>query len=127
MFATLIGTVPKKQLDTLRKLADSAQWKVAPGRGYQTAFIAAPEGYKSAFFLKLPPLAALHAHVDANDCKTEHIVIETNRDCLNYWMEGDREHSQHMEQGKRYAVNRGLLHWAANDGDSDRIHLLLES
>jgi hypothetical protein len=127
MFASLIGTVPKKQLDTLRKLADSAQWKVIAGRGYQTAFISPPEGYKSAFFLKLPPLAAIHAHVDANDCKTEHIVIETNRECLNYCMEGDKECSQHMDQGKRYEVNRGLLHWAVNDGDSDRIHLLLES
>ena len=37
------------------------------------------------------------------------------------------EHEVHLEHGKRYRiVDRGVMHWAVNDGDTDRIHLLIE-
>lgn len=101
-------------------------WKAVAGRDYQTAFIAPPDGYKRAFYLKLPPRSQMHAHVDSDDCVTEHVVIQTNEHCLNYWRDSEGDHSQHMEQGKRYLVDRSVLHWAINAGDTDRVHLILE-
>ena len=83
--------------------------------------------YKRAFYLKLPPRTGIHAHVDSGDVETDHIVIETNSMCMNWWIdESGKECSMHMEKGKRYKVNRKLMHWAVNNGETDRIHLLLE-
>jgi Aspartyl/Asparaginyl beta-hydroxylase len=119
-FATLLGD------GDLQQYMPPTLWKVADGRDYQTAFIQAPAGYRAAFYLKLPPKSMLHAHVDAADCETEHVVIQTNEHCLNYWRDADGDHSQHMEAGKRYKVDRAVLHWAINAGDTDRVHLILE-
>ncbi len=125
MFARLIGPVDELELSAFTMAAKHASWKAPKGREYQTAFIPAPDGYKSAFFVKLPPHTAIHAHVDAGDCETEHVVIETNPKCWNFWLDG-KEKKQHMHAGNRYLVDRKVLHWASNDGDTDRVHLLLE-
>ena len=102
------------------------EWKVGVGREYLTAMVEPPDGYKRAFFLKLPPGASIHRHTDAGDCESEHIVIKTNAKALNWWTDATGEHSQHMKAGVRYRVNRTLEHWATNDGKTDRIHLILE-
>lgn len=121
MFATL------KMQNELGTPQAPAVWKSADGRAYQTADVsAAYPDYRRAFFLKLPPGAALHPHVDAGDCATDHIVISTNPACLNWWRDESGDHAMHMEQGQRYTVNRTVLHWSTNDGETDRIHLLLE-
>lgn len=123
MFAKEIGTVD------LRPWTDALQgvsWKVAQGRDYQTAFIPAPQGYSAAFFLKLPPHTDLHRHVDAGDRETEHIVVQTNPQALNWWVDANGEHFQHLQAGRRYVVDRTVEHWATNHGETDRIHLILE-
>lgn len=92
-------------------------WK---SRGYDTVMVS------RAFFLRLRPGEKLHRHTDAGDCDSYHVVIATNPGCLNWWKDDDGEHSIHMEQGCMYRVNRTLEHWAANDGETDRIHLIIE-
>ena len=97
------------------------------GRGYETLDVSAAfPDYKRAFLLRLPPGTSIHRHVDAGDVQTDHVVITTNPKCMNWWVDSEGEHSMHMEVGARYTVDRGLMHWAKNDGDTDRIHLLLE-
>lgn len=103
------------------------EWE-APANRYHTLDVSHlfPD-YKRAFYLKLPAGTGIHRHVDAGDVETDHIVISTNPQCLNWWIDEDgNECSMHMEQGKRYRVNRKLMHWSHNGGDTDRIHLLLE-
>ena len=110
------------EIARLARLATDATWEIVEGRGYQTAFIDYP-GSIRAFFVKLPPGAAMHKHRDCGDCQTDHVVISTNDKCFNWW---DEDQSVHMEAGKRYTVDRTLLHWATNDGETDRVHLLVE-
>jgi len=104
-----------------------AVWEIVPNRGYQTADVSQlyPE-YKRAFFLKLPDGTAIHKHVDCGDCRTDHVVMSTNERCLNFWVEDDKDRSVHMEKGSRYEVDRTVLHWAENNGITERVHLLLE-
>lgn len=112
----------------LRSFLAGADWEVVEGRGYQTADIThLTEGaYKRAFFIKLPPHTQLHRHTDCGDCRTDHIVMQTNPLAINWWLEGDTELCAHMQENCRYEVDRTVPHWAVNDGDSDRIHLMLE-
>lgn len=96
------------------------EWK---SRGYDTAVFGVPV---RAFLLRLQPGAAIHPHVDADDVETLHFVLQTNDGARNYWVDDSGEHSMHMEQGKVYRVNRKILHWAVNNGETDRVHLLME-
>jgi aspartyl/asparaginyl beta-hydroxylase (cupin superfamily) len=111
------------------ELVPHGEWEIVDGRGYQTLDVSHlfPPPFKRAFYLKLPPGTQLHKHRDAGDVQTDHIVIQTNPNCLNFWIDEEgNEQFLHMEQGKRYTVDRTLMHWAVNDGETDRIHLLLE-
>lgn len=104
-------------------LLDGAVWKMPVGRQYHTADVTGSmPGVLRAFFLRLPPGGSIHKHVDADDCKTDHVVMSTNMACVNYWDGGEC----HMEQGRRYTVDRSIPHWAVNNGDTDRVHLLVE-
>lgn len=106
--------------------APEGEWEAPPNRYHTLEASHLFPGYKRAFYLKLPPGTGIHRHVDAGDVETDHIVVQTNPQCLNWWVEDGEEKSMHMEQGKRYKVNRTCLHWAENNGDTDRVHLLLE-
>ena len=119
----------------LEVLDQVAEWHTPPGRTYQTAEatgIAHPllVGCSRAFFIKMTPGARVHRHRDPPEViehyDTDHIVVSTNAKALICWEENGYR-SQHLELGKRYRIrDRGLLHWAVNDGDTDRVHLLIE-
>ena len=73
----------------------------------------------------------IHRHIDVSAAKvfeTDHIVVATNDKSFIGWIdETGQERQTHLEQGRRYrVVDRGVLHWAVNDGTTDRIHLLIE-
>lgn len=127
-WARLIGHVADSELARLSVLAESVPWKGARGRDYQTADITEQYGWtcRRAFFVKIPAGGKMHRHSDVGDCVTEHVVLETNDGCLNFWADLDGEHSVHMERGCRYEVERLLEHWAENNGETDRIHLIVE-
>lgn len=127
-FVTDMRQVSDAEMGVYRRLLDSAVWKVADGRDYQTADVTPHvPGTKRAFFIKLPPEGVMHPHVDAGDCRTDHIVMTTNPNAFNWWNDNvNGFDSLHMEQGWRYAVDRTIEHWATNGGDTDRVHLLVE-
>lgn len=111
------------ELARYQAMLDEAAWKMPEGRQYHTADVTGRvPGVKRAFFLRLPPGGAIHKHVDADDCNTDHVVMTTNMACINYWDGGEA----HMEQGLRYTVDRSIPHWAVNNGGSERVHLLVE-
>lgn len=115
-------------------LAQMTEWKQPPGRHYSTAQVtvkhALLEGCSRAFFIKIAPGGHVYKHCDPVEVSsrfdTDHIVVQTNDRAFNCW-EDEGEKSIHLDLGKRYRiVNRGVKHWAVNDGDTDRIHLLIE-
>jgi aspartyl/asparaginyl beta-hydroxylase (cupin superfamily) len=128
MFAELVGALERWQEIELQTLADRAQWRDLPGRQYRTAeVIDFWEPCRRAFFILVPPRAEIHRHSDeAIKGITHHLVLKTNPKCLNWWIEDGQERNCHLEAGGRYIVQREPIHWATNEGDTDRIHLLVE-
>lgn len=122
------GQVSDTEFGVYRRILDGVRWKVADGREYQTADVTDQvPGARRAFFVKLPPGGSMHWHVDAGDCQTDHIVMETNPSCENAWKGADGiEQVTHMLLGRRYSVDRTVWHAARNLGETDRVHLLVE-
>lgn len=75
---------------------------------------------------KLPPLARLAPHKDGMpDNPRFHLPLRTNPDA--YWWD-EHNNKVHMEAGNWYGPVPycGILHAAFNDGDTDRIHLIVD-
>ena len=128
MFAKHLGTLTSKQRQALQALADKAVWHDLPGRSYRTAEVTDFwEPCVRAFFILVPAKGDIHRHSDeAIKGTTHHLVLQTNAQCLNWWLEKGQERSIHLKANHRYDVQREPVHWATNDGDTDRIHLLVE-
>lgn len=121
--------------EALDVLAGVTQWHRPSGRMYDTAEadLSHPllAGSSRAFFIKMVPGSNVYRHRDppgvVDYFYTDHIVCSTNDYALICWEYEGVERSQHLGLGKRYRiVDRGVLHWAVNDGDTDRVHLLIE-
>jgi len=120
----------------LQVLAQVTKWHCPPGRTYHTAEATRIDhpllsGCARAFFIKMTPGAQVHRHRDppgvVDFYDTDHIVVSTNDHAFICWDDEGTDRSVHLELGKRYRiVDRGVLHWAINNGDTDRIHLLIE-
>lgn len=120
----------------LEVLRHVRQWDLVPSRQYHTAEatqIVHPilSGCSRAFFIRMVPGAKVYRHKDPREVvdfyDTDHIVASTNPQSFICWQDDEGEHSVHLELGKRYRIiDRGVLHWAVNDGETDRIHLLIE-
>jgi hypothetical protein len=127
-FATLLGRLSDDEMIRLQSLARSARWREVPTREYLTAEVTDFwEPCERAFFILVPPRTEIHRHNDeAIKGVTHHLVLQTNPKSLNWWLEDGREHSVHLKAGHRYIVQREPVHWARNDGVTDRSHLLVE-
>jgi len=112
-----------------------SHWHRPPGRLYDTAEADLSQplfaGSSRAFFIKMAPGSNVYRHRDppgvVDYFYTDHIVCSTNDRAFICWDDEGVERSQHLDLGKRYRiVDRSVLHWAVNDGDTDRVHLLIE-
>lgn len=118
----------------LEVLALGKEWLKPKGREYFIALLKPEdhpllEGCKRAFLVKIEPGGNLHRHTDlaAETCDADLIVVATNDRCLNFWEDSEGEHSTNLALGKRYRLeNRGLFHRATNDGETDRVNLVIE-
>ena len=132
MFAVEAAEQPAT-IEYIAALADSVEWEKRPFPAYWSADVTANfwspfDDLVRAFFVCLPPNGGeIHRHRDAGDVHSKHVVVSTNPKAMNFWADDKGEHSQHMEQGKAYWVNRNLEHWARNDGDTPRVHLIIET
>lgn len=129
-FASLIGKLSKTDMRRLRALAEKAEWRDirSENRCYQTAEVTDFwEPCSRAFFIRIPPGGVIHRHNDeAIRGITHHLVLSSNVNCWNGWLEGGKDRQCHLRAGHRYVVQREPVHWATNDGRTDRIHLLVE-
>jgi aspartyl/asparaginyl beta-hydroxylase len=90
-----------------------------------------PFNYSKGYFprimlAKLPSKSEVKPHVDKSPSAQYphkiHIPIFTNNEVF-FYANGE---SIHMEVGQVYEVNNNQLHWAINNGNIDRIHLIFE-
>lgn len=117
-------------------LAQMTEWNRPPGRLYDTAEATGIDhpllaGCTRAFFIRMQPHTNVYRHRDplevTQNFDTDHVVVTTNDQSFICWNDGNEDRSMHLTLGKRYRIiDRGVLHWAVNDGETDRIHLLLE-
>lgn len=124
--------IPLRDLEVAYEELDHVRgWHQPPGRQYHTAEASGARfGAARAFFIKMEPYTAVYRHRDppgvVDFYDTDHLVLATNPRAFICWDENG-EHRVHLELGKRYRIlDRGVLHWAVNEGDTDRIHLLIE-
>jgi hypothetical protein len=130
-FATFIGFLGPYEMERLRELAAKAHWRVLDERHdrlYSTAEVKDFwEPCKRSFFIRIGPGGLIHRHRDeAIKGITHHLVVQSNPKCLNWWQEDGQDCCIHLEAGCRYDVKRDPVHWATNEGETDRIHLLVE-
>lgn len=121
---------------SLEVLSRVTQWHRPPGRRYDTAEadLSHPllAGAARAFFIKMTPGSDVYRHRDppgvVDFYYTDHVVCSTNDRAFICWQdESGADRQVHLDLGKRYRiVDRGVMHWAVNEGDTDRIHLLIE-
>lgn len=128
------GTASQKLIDDLLQTIDSMQWSgyLDTSRDY---FIAHPKDacpelpfkkVECPFFLKIKPGGKVHRHKDnKKDYVTYHIPIMSNTECWCFSTENNKTVTKHLKVGKMYIAERTLEHWSCNDGDTDRIHLLV--
>ena len=126
----IVKSVSAETLKNLEEVISVAKWKEVKGSGanFQTSFFSGKikefPKYKQAFFLKISPGGAVHRHTDTpREEKTYHIPIYTNPQCKNNMYPGGEFH---LEVGSIYWVDRLVEHDSVNNGETDRIHLLVE-
>jgi len=83
-----------------------------------------------SYVAKMVPGGKIYPHIDPGKYfelhDRYHIVIKTNIgvsfSCGN---EGDIE-TVRFDQGELWVFNNKVIHWAANNGDTDRIHIIMD-
>ena len=75
---------------------------------------------------KLPAKESIKAHIDASPAAQFphkiHVPITTNEQTYFCFEKSKKQ----MKIGEAYEVNNNIKHWAENNGNSDRIHLIFE-
>lgn len=78
-------------------------------------------------FIVLKPKSKIDFHID-NDLSYSirvHFPLKTNDECYNCHIRDNIVIKEHMKENKIYALNSSIPHNAENNGDDDRIHLLV--
>jgi oxalate decarboxylase/phosphoglucose isomerase-like protein (cupin superfamily) len=109
----------------LREWLQDAKWKHkhGPGTDYYVWDVSDRfPGKARAFFLRIAPGGMVHPHVDTCRTVTTHYCVETNdRAVMVFGGEEIR-----LKPGESRVVDRTVEHYSRNDGETDRIHLLVE-
>jgi len=75
---------------------------------------------------KLPPNSEVKKHIDKSPSAQFphkiHVPLKTNKDAF-FYVNGK---TLNMKAGNVYEVNNNELHWAVNNGNTDRVHLIFE-
>jgi hypothetical protein len=111
---------------------DYALWDAWRGRLEPVlAQATAPYGYANGVFprimlAKMAPGGVIRPHIDLNPAAgwphKIHVPLLTNPD-VKFFIEPD---THHLATGHAYEVNNRVRHAVANDGTTDRIHLIFE-
>jgi hypothetical protein len=112
LLAPLIAHIRARYSQTLRQKQIAAQY----GDGYIVR----------ALLTRLPPGAEIRPHIDEGEslkrCHRVHVPLLTNP--ASYFMVGRLKF--HMPEGEIWEINNRRLHAVRNEGDTPRIHLILD-
>lgn len=68
-----------------------------------------------------------HVDYDPSYIVRYHIPLITNEKCKLHIIRNKVQHGIHLpNDGKIYFINAGHIHWASNDSDHDRLHLIID-
>lgn len=68
-----------------------------------------------------------HIDYDPSYIVRYHIPILTNENCKMHVIRNNKEYvSNFLADGRIYFLNAGHLHWASNNSDIDRLHLIID-
>jgi hypothetical protein len=129
---TEAGQVEESILGALESAVLGAEWDWSnpagrfgiyrPAPGWVQGLFPLASDHWESFFLMIPPGGHVHRHRDCvKPYQTFHVPVTTNDRCV-CWSD-DKPYV--LEVGKIYHVDRTLMHWSTNEGDTDRVHLLL--
>lgn len=111
--------------ELLREWLGDARWrhKLGPETDYYVWDVSDRFPSKArAFFLRIAPGGKVHRHVDTCRTTTTHYCVESNEHAVMVF--GDEE--IRLKPGESRVVDRTVEHYSYNDGETDRIHLLVE-
>jgi len=68
-----------------------------------------------------------HVDYDPSYIVRYHIPLITNEQCMLHIVRNKVQYDIHLpNDGKIYFINTGHLHWASNDSDNERLHLIVD-
>jgi hypothetical protein len=103
----------REELEKLTELTDL--WPVDLWQGHR--------------FVKIDPGGYLHRHTDGREAywHSYHIILLTNDQAISSMYDPDgTEHAFNLEACGIYEIDRVCEHGSVNNGDSERLHLLIE-
>ena len=96
---------------------------------YLREILSAFKGVHRTRFAKLAPLSTVKPHIDYDTLYgiRLHIALETNDKCFNGgWDKDGNEVREHIPaDGSVWFINPGVKHYAENNGDTPRNHLII--
>lgn len=83
-----------------------------------------------SYIAKMVPGGKIYPHIDPGKYFTihdrYHIVLKTNNDVSFSCGNAGGIETVRFEQGQVWVFNNKVTHWAANNGDVDRIHIIMD-
>ena len=132
--ARAVRSVPAEVINELLSL--EPKWSEQAFKGYQVwhctpqlgpAATSLFEKWKGAFMVRVPPGGKLLKHSDGpQTCKSYHLPVASNDQAVSLFEVDGEEIRLHLEVGTLYEYDRATPHWAENNGETDRIHLVCE-
>lgn len=143
-----IGKISSHAVEELLGIMDQANWQKSAGKKTDyLAWTAAREAvncidaaafkeltdlwpedrWNEPWFVKVPPHGYLHRHSDGGT-KTvrHHIPISTNPQCTSFLHDDEGDHEFHLTVGTVYQIDYSIEHSAVNEGETDRIHMIID-
>lgn len=133
-----VGDVSSRVIEDLLAFSQQAVWSHwNEGRDYHTWYCSGLEDiaseigllqppYLQQFYLRIPPRGFVHRHVDRRKGQTYHIPLTSNEESWCYMHQNGATAGHQLEVGGLYWIDRSIEHSSVNNGDNDRIHVLIE-
>jgi len=80
-------------------------------------------------FVQIDPGGYIHRHSDGSEkyWNSYHVVLLSNDQAISsMWDKDGTEHTFNLKAGSIYEIDRRCDHSSVNNGDSERLHLLME-
>lgn len=102
----------REELEQLAELTD--RWPVEIWQGFR--------------FVKIEPEGYIHRHKDGDEhyWNSYHVVLLTNDQAISSMYDDDGDHHFNLQAGGIYEIDRRYEHSSVNNGDTERLHLLME-